>query len=418
MNLNQYIKPMLFGKELSDKLTQLPNKVDVSDMTATERLEALQVLHDLYIPSFMSVEIYTKLHLMLTRSFQRKSGVEAVQQANLNHHHLLKNTMPHLSTGVGSADSMSILGESGIGKSSSIGRAMQLISDELIIVESPFRKILPFIKIETPFDASVKTVLVDIARTLDSKLGTNYLNTASRTTMSSSRLIALISNLLLLHVGVVVFDEFQNVVINRTGRFLMGMITTIVNSSRVGVCFVGTAQCKGFFQSEPFLARRTLGISYSHLPYDEYFRDFCKTLFDYQFTSQRVELDEGILSFLYQSSQGIIAHVVSLVVQAQELAILNKTERLDLTALKLALFQRMGIVAETLPIASKTPSKRTIDQGFDTPKDEVELEVAQSKNLMRQIAKESKDSGDDPVELLRGNIEIVEIAMDETEESL
>ncbi len=418
MNLNQYIKPMLFGKDLTDKLTHLPNKVDVSNMTATERLEALQVLHDLYIPSFMSVEIYTKLHLMLTRSFQRKGTIEAVQQANLNHHHLLKNTMPHLSTGVGSADSMSILGESGIGKSSSIGRAMQLISDELIIVDAPYRKILPFLKIDSPFDSSVKTVLVDIARTLDAKLGTNYLNTASRTTMSTSRLIAMISNLLLLHVGVIVFDEFQNVVINRTGRFLMGMITTIVNSARVGVCFVGTPQCKDFFQSEPFLARRTLGISYSHLPYDEYFRDFCKTLFDYQFTSQRVELDEGILSFLYQSSQGIIAHVVSLVVQAQELAILNKTERLDLTALKLALVQRMGIVAETLPIASKTPSKRVLDKGFDTPRDEVELEVVQSEDLMRQIAKESKDSGDDPVELLRGNIEIVEIAMDETEESL
>jgi hypothetical protein len=355
---------------------------------------------------------------MLTRSFQRKSGVEAVQQANLTHHHLLKNTMPHLSTGVGSADSMSILGESGIGKSSSIGRAIQLISDELIIVNSPFKKMLPFIKIETPFDASIKTVLVDIARTLDAKLGTNYLNTASRTTMSVARLISMISNLLLLHVGVIVFDEFQHVVINRTGRFLMGMITTIVNSARVGVCFVGTPQCKDFFQSEPFLARRTLGISYSHLPYDEYFRDFCKTLFDYQFTTQQVELDESILSFLYQSSQGIIAHVVSLVVQAQELAILNKTERLDLTALKLALVQRMGIIAETLPIASKTPSKRTIDQGFDTPKDEVELEVVHSEDLMRQIAQEAKESGSDPVELLRGNIEIVEIAVEETEESL
>ena len=169
MNLNQYIKPMLFGKELTDKLTQIPNKVDASDMTATERLETLQVLHDLYIPSFMSVEIYTKPHLMLTRSFQRKGTIEAVQQANLNHHHLLKNTMPHLSTGVGSADSMSILGESGIGKSSSIGRAMQLITDELIIVGSPFRKLLPFVKVEVPFDSSIKTVVVDIARTLDAK---------------------------------------------------------------------------------------------------------------------------------------------------------------------------------------------------------------------------------------------------------
>jgi hypothetical protein len=313
---------------------------------------------------------------------------------------------------------MSILGESGIGKSSSIGRAMQLISDELIIVESPFKKILPFLKVEVPIDSSIKTVLVDIARTLDSKLGTNYLNTAGRTTMSTSRLIAMISNLLLLHVGVIVFDEVQHMVMNRTGRFLMGLITTMVNSSRVGVCFIGTPQCKDFFQSEPFLARRTLGISYSHLPYDEYFRDFCKTLFGYQFTSQQVEIDESILSFLYQSSQGIIAHVVSLVVQAQELAILNKTERLDLTALKLALVQRMGIIAETLPPPSKTPSNRIIEKGFDTPRDEVELEVVHSEDLMRQVAQESKESGSNPIELLRGNIEIVEIEIEETEESL
>jgi len=67
------IPPMKTGIELSNALTTLPqyDKNIVNENTAV-RLIALSDLFNVYIPSQMSLEIYSKLYLALLRSLQKK----------------------------------------------------------------------------------------------------------------------------------------------------------------------------------------------------------------------------------------------------------------------------------------------------------------------------------------------------------
>ena len=63
------------------------------------------------------------------------------------------------------------------------------------------------------------------------------------------------------------------------------------------------------------------------------FRKFCEVLFHYQYVQNESELTDGMIQWLYEHSGGVLAVVVALVHDAQELSILNGREILDKVSL-------------------------------------------------------------------------------------
>jgi hypothetical protein len=166
--------------------------------------------------------------------------------------------------------------------------------------------------------------------------------------------------------------------------------------------------------------RRTFGLQYGLLAYDDYFKHFCNTLFEYQYTLNKVALNEGMLSFIYQVSNGSIAIITSLFIQASEAAILNGSERIDLQLLKDTALKRMGVLFETLKINKAKTLRPKDDKGIDIPEEDIHLVVVPlPDNFLVQMANDAKESESDIVELLQGNIPIVEIDLqDSNEDSL
>ena len=63
-DIAKLLPKMKVGNELISALTQLPNyEEDIRNQDETTRLIALSNLYKIYIPSEMSVEIYSKLYL-------------------------------------------------------------------------------------------------------------------------------------------------------------------------------------------------------------------------------------------------------------------------------------------------------------------------------------------------------------------
>ena len=108
------------------------------------------------------------------------------------------------------------------------------------------------------------------------------------------------------------------------------MLTQLINSSGISICMVGTPACEPFFEQEMHLARRTVGLKYGPMSYDENFIYFCRTLWEYQYVKNKSEITDAIVNWLYEHSSGIVSVVVSLIHDAQEIAILNGTEELNL----------------------------------------------------------------------------------------
>ena len=334
---------ILVGEELYSKLFSLPiynNAIKFQD--AGERLIALSDLYNIYIPSSMSTEIYCKLYLSLVRSLQKKNNNDTIRQQNENHKMIKRQVFNGI---IGGTDCFIITGCSGIGKSSAIYRSIDLIGvNGVVETQSPYRKIIPFVVVQTPFDCSVKGLLLEILRRVDEQIGSNYYSKGMKARVTTDMLIGMVSQVALNHIGLLVVDEIQNIVNHKGGTSLVNMLTQLINSSGISICMVGTPESTVFFEQALQLARRSLGLHYNSLEFNDWFCNFCKTVFEYQYTKEKVEFTDSFLHWLYEHSGGIISVVISLLHDAQEIAILDGTEKICMETLNMAYQKRLSML--------------------------------------------------------------------------
>lgn len=390
MNLVKKLPPMLSGSELEQALTILPEyDPEITNENAATRLIALSDMYKVFIPTQMSKEIYAKMYLSLLRSLQKKESKLAVRQYSENHKGIRQQEYSGI---IGGSDSFTIIGASGIGKSSSITRAVQLLTtEEIIETKQPYSKIIPCVIVQTPFDSSVKGLLLEILRVVDEKLGSKYYSNALRTKSTIDMLIGAVSSVALNHIGLLVVDEIQHVVNHKHGKTLIGCLTQLINNSGISIAMVGTPESAAFFTQAMQLARRALGLQYNAMSYGEEFYILCASLFRYQYVKNAVPLDDAIVRWLYEHSNGNISTVVSLLHDAQEIAILDGSETLDLTTLRTAYQNRIAMLHPYISVASKPQTSLTKKQ---QPIPEVECEtddisistlVLRAKNECRNI---------------------------------
>ncbi|MFR5409000.1 MAG: AAA family ATPase, partial [Blautia faecis] len=238
---------MLSGQELMEQMAEYPvYPADIRERGSAERLVALTDIYDLYIPSQMSVEIYHKLYMGILRSLQKKESMQAVCQQYENRKGIRGKRCQGI---IGGADSFTILGQSGIGKSSAVFRAIGLITEkEVLEMERPYCRIAPCIVVQCPFDSSVKGLLLEILRRVDEVLDSHYYTQAVRARATTDMLIGSVSQVALNHIGLLVVDEIQNVANSRNGKSLVGMLTQLINNSGISICMVGTPESIPFFE--------------------------------------------------------------------------------------------------------------------------------------------------------------------------
>ncbi|MDD6661983.1 MAG: hypothetical protein PUE72_09760 [Lachnospiraceae bacterium] len=113
----------------------------------------------------------------------------------------------------------------------------------------------------------------------------------------------------------------------------MAMLTQLINTSGISIGLIGTPETTSLLETAFQLARRSLGLQYNALNNDEYFSGFCELLYKYQYVQKYTEITPQIIDWLYEHSGGVTSVVVSLIHDAQEIAILTAYETLDITML-------------------------------------------------------------------------------------
>ncbi len=398
---------MKSGDELRFALEVLPEYDDsIRDADTPVRLMALSNLYRVYVPSQMSLEIYSKLYLALMRSLQKKGTRLATQQRNQNYRAIVQQEYSGI---MGGSDSFTIIGASGIGKSSAISRAITLITENRVIeVDSPYTKIIPCISVQCPFDSSVKGLLLEILRKVDEVIGGNYYQNVLRARTTTDMLIGSVSQVALNHIGLLVVDEIQNVCNSKNGKSLVGMLTQLINNSGISICMVGTPESAVFFEQAMQLARRSLGLRYDVMEYGDSFKQFCEVLYSYQYVKQRTEITEAVTTWLYEHTSGNISVVVSLIHDAQEIAILNGKEVLNLESLNEAYQQRLSMLHGFIqPPQGKQTSKPKKKSVVAAPgRGSVEGAIC-----IADLVAQAKEDHADIVQLLKEHMPVVEVAV-------
>lgn len=355
-DLTVQMPKMMMGRELEEAMLSLPlYDPAICQADAAARLVALNDMMGIYVPSAMSYEIYSKIYLSMLHSLRKKQTVEAVRQGNQNFRRI--QGLGYSSV-LGGADSFSIIGPSGIGKSTALAKAIALSGGEQIIMtKEPYAQIIPCINVQCPHDCSVKGLLLAILSQVDVMTGSGYQYNAVKDRASIDSLIGTVSQVALNNILLIVIDECQNICRNKNGVNLVASMTQLINSSGVSICMVGLPETEIFFGQEMQLARRSVGLSYTALPYDNYFMDFCATLFSYQYTAKRTKCTPELTELLYECSGGIIAILVSLIMEAQQTAILSGIDELCKETILTAYQERFKNVQDFVHVNRKKRSQ-------------------------------------------------------------
>lgn len=404
---------MKSGNELISALSIIPEYDEtICQQNQAVRLMALSDLYQIYIPSQMSLEIYSKLYLALLRSMQKKGTQMAIKQRYENYKAIQQQSYSGI---LGGSDSFTIIGTSGIGKSSAISRAISLITENRIIeTDKPYTKIIPCLIVQCPFDSSVKGLLLEILRKVDEELGTDhYIHAVKSRASTTDMLIGAVSSIALNNIGMLVVDEIQNVVNSKNGKSLIGALTQLINNSGISICMVGTPESTVFFEQAMQLARRSVGLQYTTMKYDEYFQSFCKIIFKYQFLKNQTEITAAITEWLYEHSAGVVSVVVSLIHDAQEIAILTGKEVLNLDTLNEAYQQRLTLLHGYIQpsVIQNKPTIKKKKTAASVKKNQIQSQPKQERYSITEIAERAKAENLDVVELLKEVYTVVEVAI-------
>lgn len=416
MDFTSKLPEMKSGNELISALSIIPEYDEtIRTQNQAVRLMALSDLYQIYVPSQMSIEIYNKLYLALLRSMQKKGTQMAIKQRYENYKAIQQQSYSGI---LGGSDSFTIIGTSGIGKSSAISRAISLITENRIIeTDKPYTKIIPCLIVQCPFDSSVKGLLLEILRKVDEELGTDhYIHAVKSRASTTDMLIGAVSSIALNNIGMLVVDEIQNVVNSKNGKSLIGALTQLINNSGISICMVGTPESTVFFEQAMQLARRSVGLQYTTMKYDEYFQSFCKVIFKYQFLKNHTEITAAITEWLYEHSAGVVSVVVSLIHDAQEIAILTGKEVLNLDTLNEAYQQRLSLLhgyIQPSVIQNKptTKKKKTVASVQKNQSAVVKQAEEQANYSITEIAERAKAENLNVIELLKEVYIVVEVAI-------
>lgn len=398
--MNELIK----NEELRTKLSIIPEyDSQIITKSISERIVAMKGLVQLYIASDMTAEIYQKMYLSSVMAIEKKKDIAAKKQAYEN----FKCSRGQSYVGIlGGNDCYSIIGNSGIGKTSAIERSIELINQDIEEIDGA--KILNVLTVQTPYDCSVKGLMLEIIRLVDLNLGTTYHERVRKAT-TTDMLIGMVSQICLSHISVLVLDEVQNVIRNKNGSYLVSVITQLINSCGIAIIFVGIEEVEEFFKRDMFLARRTTGLRYYPMKFDDEYHSFCEKLWSYQYTREKEPFSEQIAYWLYQHTQGTSSITKGIIMEAQQIAIVSGKDKLDIQALEEAYKQRYQMLYQYItPQQTKLSKPRKQKEKIYTEVIDDNKDSEKENLLYSEIVRSATE---DVVTEIKKHINVLEVAV-------
>lgn len=326
--------PELMPKEVFlQHLQSLPAvPTDISDRSGEERRRLLSGLSNLYLPLDYAYMVYDLFYRAIQTTYRTKTVLDSIRQIGVVRHG------GQVSFGT-QAQSGSILGIPGVGKTSTVRRCLdqlpQVIEHWEFQGQPLFKKQILYICVECPSDCSIKTLAYNIIAAVDRAIGSDYFRVIShQSRISASALTTQLKIICINHaIGLIVVDEIQNAIntAEKTRRIkpLVTFLLELLNDTCTGVYFVGTLEADEVFGQHEHLKRRTRGLRLLPFRPDGIYRRFLETVWKYQFTLHPSKLTDQIVNKIYDHSGGVPAYIIQIITEAQAQAIIGGEDLVD-----------------------------------------------------------------------------------------
>jgi hypothetical protein len=268
------------------------------------------------------------------------------------------------------ADSLSIIGISGIGKTTAIERLLlmypQVIKHEMHEGQPFNRTQIVWLKIDCPYDGSLSTLCKSFFKAIDNLLGTRYLEKYGYLNRVTSTMLLHMTSLASMYgIGVLVIDEIQHLLHTKNEQEeMLNFFVTLSNTVGIPTVLIGTSKAQQLFKGNFRQARRAASdgaIIWDRMAEDsEEWEFFIDTLWELQCLKTRSELTEEVKRTFYEECQGITSVAVNLFILAQERALFdesNEEERITPRILKKTAKEDMKIIQPMINAIRKNDLK-------------------------------------------------------------
>ncbi|MEX3555616.1 MAG: ATP-binding protein [Burkholderia gladioli] len=339
---------------------------DETRLSKEVRLHCIDRLLHLVQPLPIHLELESSLSSLIRGGYV---GRNPLSQSTWGHVYSLAVGQANESGFRSTASTLSVIGLSGIGKSTALESILRLYPpairhrqyrrQELIQIQ------IPWLKIECPFDGSLSGLCHAFFRALDRAIGEERYARRYRSIRGIVQLVHQIEQIASTHfVGVLIIDELQHLRVAKTGgkENMLNFFVNLINSIGIPVVFVGTNSMIELFSDVMRNARRATGLGLSDFRQpkreDPTWALLVDAAWQYQWVRHVEPLTDELRNALYDLTQGVTDFLIKLLVLAQRHAIHTGEERLTVKLLRTIADTRMQLLKPALDALRSGDTKR------------------------------------------------------------
>ena len=322
-------------EEAYQRLAYYPEyQVSQCDLPNELRLHLIYNANQFFKPNWVHLELEQRMSRLVRAGYLIRNPLAMGYWREANRRVESAVPLPRLRA---TATGFNLVGISGIGKSTAMEAVLRLYP-QVIVHRQYGQQTFSFLqivwlKLDCPFDGSIKGLCVNFFQELDEILGTHYYQNYARSGRASTdELLGHMKRLTALHgVGCLVMDEIQHLSVAKSPGIsrMLNFFVQLVNTMGMPVILVGTYKALPLLTSEFRQARRASGqgdFIWERMQPDEVWRQFVTALWRYQYVRQPTPLTAILAETLYEVSQGITDFAVKAYLLAQMRAIATGLE--------------------------------------------------------------------------------------------
>lgn len=369
------LPPILTTNEAIDALTVVPGyNIRERELDAHYRFHCVQRLFRYFQPLDTHIDIEQRVSRAIRQGYIGRNPLKAqyVRQIRRCDDAVMAKSFEAAGFSIvkSTAAGFTIIGMSGVGKTTAIERVLSLYPQCITHTSyngHPFYlKQLTWLKLDCPFDGSIKGLCVNFFaeadRILDSDYSKKFL--ASKTTVDT--MMPRMAQVAWNHgIGLLVIDEIQHLSQAKSGgsEKMLNFFVTLVNTIGIPVILIGTTKAMSILQSEFRQARRGSGqgdLLWDRMQNDVSWEIMLRSMWKYQWTKNACPLTTELKNVLYNESQGIIDIAVKLYALAQVKVIADGSETITYTAIREVVAEKLMLVKPMLDVLRSGDRKRIL----------------------------------------------------------
>ncbi|WP_111885515.1 AAA family ATPase [Acinetobacter sp. CFCC 11171] len=404
-------------KHLRGKLKFIPEQ---RFLPQPERIHLIaQLPHDFFQPLTKHLSLEQKISIMIRQGYVSRNITNGDRQRHLNaafqQLELSNESSYRYAPPESTATSMSIIGCSGSGKTTTINKILRYYPQVIEHRELGLKQIV-YLKIDCPHDSSLKNLCSNFFRAVDLALGdTNFEHRFTRSRLNVNAMLQqmkIIANNY--SIGLLIIDEIQHLNTKKSGgaEIILNFFVTLVNVASIPIVMIGTPKANEILQEDLRSARRSAGLgsliwepmrnevptpdpsTTDQMIISEWYA-FTNKLWQYQWVQQPTELTDELRTTWYYFTQGIPDLVVKLFCLVQIHAITIGLEKITSELFKKVYEEQLQPVHDILDaLRSGNPTRIARYSDLTIPQVQIEKYIEQHHvKAVLKTEKQHKDLG-------------------------